>query len=51
MLITFEQVNDSLFLNTCLAFFEVRMNRAAFEVIKKDTSRNRQINDVGDSME
>jgi len=30
-------------------FFEMRMNRAAFELIRKDTSRNRQIDDVGDS--
>jgi CRISPR/Cas system-associated endoribonuclease Cas2 len=24
-----------------VSFFEVRMNRAAFELIRKDTSRNR----------
>lgn len=32
-------------------FFEVRMNRGAFELIRTDTSRNREIDDIGDSRE
>jgi hypothetical protein len=32
-----------------VSFFEVRMDRADFELVRKDTSRNGQIDDVGDS--
>jgi hypothetical protein len=33
------------------SFFEVRVDRAAFELIRKDSSRNGQIDDVSDSRE
>jgi CRISPR/Cas system-associated endoribonuclease Cas2 len=34
-----------------VSFFEVRMNRAAFELLRKDTSRKKKVDDIGDRRE
>ena len=42
-------INEILFVQ--ISSFEVGMNRAAFELIRKDTSRNGKIDDVWDGRE